>query len=185
GNAFAVLEPVDAAETRDVEQHAAPHHLVLGMLDAQHVQPLGVDELGVIAVVGLVLVEDVPERIPVRGPLHAQVQRVVGVADLVPVLPAGDGVGAGRQHLMDRIEASSEQAGLRAVAVERDADGKHLAGADRPGGRSASVTAYMIAPGAPAVPASPAPFAPSSESPVGVTTWPTSMSGISAAIGTR
>src|SRR6266478_4786638 len=134
GNAFAVLEPVDAAETRDVEQHAAPHHLVLGMLDAQHVQPLGVDELGVIAVVGLVLVEDVPERIPVSGPLHAQVQRVVGVADLVPVLPAGDGVGAGRQHLMDRIEASSEQAGLRAVAVERDAERKHLAGADQTSG---------------------------------------------------
>src|SRR5262249_53714835 len=82
-------------ETRDVEQHAAPHHLVLGMLDAQHVQPFGIDELGVIAVVGLVLVEDVPERIPVSCPLHAQIQRVVGVADLVPVLPAGDGVGAG------------------------------------------------------------------------------------------
>src|SRR5262252_3971251 len=131
GNGFTVLEPVDAAETRDVEQHAAPHHLVLGMLDAQHVQPFGVDELGVIAVVGLVLVEDVPERIPVSCPLHAQIQRVVGVADLVPVLPAGDGVGAGRQHLMDRIEAPSEQAGLRAVAVERDAERKHSAGADQ------------------------------------------------------
>src|SRR5499427_857377 len=273
GNAFAVLEPVDAAETRDVEQHAAPHHLVLGMLDAQHVQPFGVDELGVVAVVGLVLVEDVPERIPVRSPLHAQVQRVVGVADLVPVLSAGDGVGAGRQHLMDRIEASSKQARLRAVAVERDAEREHLAGADQtsrlddilrpdlveradlvvlapappilellrslgnrllahldvhvprplitllqtawkhharvdslirpsackirpgvngmcvsglaPSGRSASLMAFMTAPGAPAVPASPAPLAPSSESAVGVTTWPTSMSGISAAIGTR
>src|SRR5215471_15554611 len=134
GNGFAVLEPVDAAQTCDVEQHAAPHHLVLGMLDAQHVQPFGVDELGIIAVVGLVFVEDVSERIPVRGPLHAQVQRVVGVADLVPVLPAGDGVGAGRQHLVDRIEASSEQARLRAVAVERDAERKHLAGADQTGG---------------------------------------------------
>src|SRR5215831_12993714 len=134
GNAFAVLEPVDAAETRDVEQHAAPHHLVLGMLDTQHVKPLGVDELGVIAVVGLVLVEDVPERIPVSGPLHAQVQRVIGVADLVPILPTGDGVGAGRQHLVDRVEASSEQARLRAVAVERDAERKYLAGADQTSG---------------------------------------------------
>src|SRR5215475_3177955 len=131
GNGFAVLEPVDAAQTRDVEQHAAPHHLVLGMLDAQHVQPFGVDELGVIAVVGLVFVEDVPERIPVRRSLHAQIQRVVGVADLVPVLPAGDGIGAGRQHLVDWIEAPSEQAGLRAVAVERDAERKHSAGADQ------------------------------------------------------
>src|SRR5262252_6760263 len=280
GNGFTVLEPLDAAKARDIEQHAAPHHLVLGMLDAQHVQPFGVDELGVIAVVGLVLVEDVPERIPVSCPLHAQIQRVVGVADFVPVLPAGDGVGTGRQHLVDRIEAPSEQAGLRAVAVERDAERKHLAGADQtgglddilgpdvveradliilapaapilellrslgdrllahfdvhlrfssrcslatawkliapiavnqtgadspirpnackirpgvngmcvsglaPSGRSASLMAFMTAAGAPAVPASPAPLAPSSESAVGVTTWPTSMSGISAAIGTR
>ena len=110
-----------------------PDHLVLGVLDAQHVEPLGIDELGVVAVVGLLLVEDVPERIPVGGALHAQVQRVVGVADLVPVLPAGHGVGAGREHLMDRIEAAAEQAGLRAVAVERDAERKHFAGADQTG----------------------------------------------------
>src|SRR5215471_9201012 len=134
GNAFAVLEPVHAAEAGDVEQHAASYHLALGMLDAQHAEPLGIDELGVITVVGLVLVEDVSERIPVSRPLHAQVQRVVGVTDLVPVLPAGDGVRAGRQHLVDRIEASAEQAGLRAVAVERDAEREYLAGADQPGG---------------------------------------------------
>ena len=102
GDAFAVLEPVDAAEAGDVEQHAASDHLVLGMLDAEHVQPPRVDQLGVMAVVGLVLVEDVAERIPVGGALHAQIERVVGVADLVPVLPAGDGVGAGREHLVDR-----------------------------------------------------------------------------------
>ena len=93
--------------------------------------PLGVDQLGVVAVVGLVLVEDVAERIPVGGALHAQIERVVGVADLVPVLLAGDGVGAGREHLVDRIEAAAEQAGLRAVAVERDAEREHLAGADQ------------------------------------------------------
>src|SRR5467141_873864 len=38
GNAFAVLEPVDAAEARDVEQHAAPDHLALGMLGAADVE---------------------------------------------------------------------------------------------------------------------------------------------------
>ena len=54
-----------------------------------------------------------------------------------------------------------------------------------PNGRSASLMAFMTAAGAPAVPASPAPLAPSSDSLVGVSTWPTSMSGISAAIGTR
>src|SRR6185503_4519711 len=54
-----------------------------------------------------------------------------------------------------------------------------------PNGRSASLIAFMMQAGAPAVPASPAPFAPNSESAVGETTWPQSMSGISAAIGTR
>ena len=94
-------------------------------------RPARVDQLGVVAVVGLVLVEDVAERVPVGGALHAQHQRVVGVADLVPVLLAGDGVGAGREHLVDRVEAAAEQAGLRAVAVERNAEREHLAGADQ------------------------------------------------------
>ena len=106
----------DAAEAGDVEQHAAADHLVLGMLDAEHVEALGIDQLGVVAVIGLVLVEDVAERVPMGGALHAQHQRVVGVADLVPVLPPGDRVGAGRQHLVDRIEAAAEQSVLRAVA---------------------------------------------------------------------
>ena len=131
GDAFAVLHPFHAAEARDVEQHAAPDHLVLGMLDAEHVQPARVDQLGVVAVIGLVLVEHVAERVPVGGALHAQHERVVGVADLVPVLLAGDGVGAGREHLVDRIEAAAEQAVLRALAVERNAEREHLAGADQ------------------------------------------------------
>ena len=133
GNALAILEPVDAAEAGDVQQHAASGHLVAGMLDAQHVQPLGVDELGVVAVVSLVLVENVPERIPVGGALHTQIEGVVGVANLVPVLAAGNGVGAGREHLVDGIEAPAEQAGLRPVAVERDAEREHLAPADQAG----------------------------------------------------
>src|SRR5262245_42655715 len=61
GNAFAVVEPVHAAETCDVEQDATSHHLALGMLDAQHVKPFGVDELSVVAVVSALLVEDVSE----------------------------------------------------------------------------------------------------------------------------
>src|SRR5580704_10331195 len=105
-DALAVLEPVDATKARDVEQHAAPVHLVARVLDAEHVQALGIDQLGVVAVIGLVLVEDVAERVPVGRALHAQVQGVVGVAQLVPVVPAGDRVGSGREHLVDRIEAS-------------------------------------------------------------------------------
>src|SRR5207249_9962992 len=107
GNAFAVLEPVHAAKPGDVEQYAATDHLAFGMFDAQYVQPFGVDELGVIAVVGLLLVEDVSQRIPVRRPLHAQIQGIVGIADLVPVLAAGDGVGAGCQHLVNEIGRAS------------------------------------------------------------------------------
>ena len=86
---------------------------------------------GVVAVVGLVLVEDVAERVPVRRALHAEHQRVVGIAQLVPVLLAGERIGAGREHLVDRIEAPAEQAGLRAGAVERNAEREHLAGLDQ------------------------------------------------------
>ena len=68
------------------------------------------------------------------APCTQQVERVVGVADLVPVLLAGDGVGAGREHLVDRVEAAAEQAGLRAVPVERDAEREDFAFADQLGG---------------------------------------------------
>src|SRR5205807_7596014 len=71
GNALAVGHPLDAAIARNVEQHAAPDHFALGMLDAEHVEALGIDQLGVVAVIGFVLVEDVAERVPMRGALHA------------------------------------------------------------------------------------------------------------------
>src|SRR5215469_5103172 len=71
GNALAIGHPLDAAITRDVEQHAAPNHFALGMLDAENVKPLGIDQLGVVAVIGLVLIKNVAERIPMRGALHA------------------------------------------------------------------------------------------------------------------
>ncbi len=127
GNALAVLQPIDTAVARDIQQRAAPDHLALGMLDAKHGEPPRVDQLGVETVIGLVLVEDVPERVPMRRALHAKIQRVVGVANLVPVLPAGDGVGAGGEHLMDRIEAAAEEARLRAAGVERNAEREYPA----------------------------------------------------------
>src|SRR6185369_3243422 len=52
-------------------------------------------------------------------------------------------------------------------------------------GISASLIAFMTAPGAPAVPASPTPLAPSCDCMVGVSTWAQMMSGISPLIGTR
>ncbi|MFZ0777218.1 MAG: hypothetical protein WAM74_12080, partial [Xanthobacteraceae bacterium] len=51
-----------------------------------------------------------------------------GIADLVPVLPFGHGIGAGRQHLVDRVEAAAKQPVLRTVAIERDAERENLAG---------------------------------------------------------
>src|SRR5262245_33767936 len=66
-----------------------------------------------------------------RGPLHAQGQRVVGVADLVPVLLARDRISASGEHLMDRIEAPAEQASLRTGAVEGYAKRENLAGTDQ------------------------------------------------------
>src|SRR5262249_45956717 len=72
----------------------------------------------------------VAERVPMRGALDAEVERVVGIADLVPVLPACDRIGAGREHLVDRIEAPAEEAGLRTVAIERDAGREYLSGAN-------------------------------------------------------
>jgi hypothetical protein len=54
-----------------------------------------------------------------------------------------------------------------------------------PNGMSASLIAFITAPGAPAVPASPTPFAPSCDCFVGVSTCAQTMSGISPLIGTR
>jgi len=114
------------------------------VFDAQHVEAAGVDQLRVVAVIGLVLIEDVTERVPVGCALHAQVQGVVGITDLVPVLPAGDGVGPGGEHLMDRVEAAAEQAGLWAIAVERNAEREHLAGMDQLAGRDDVFRRHVI-----------------------------------------
>src|SRR5262252_2184632 len=131
GNAFAVLHPFHATKTRDIEQYATSDHLVLGMLDAEDRKSARVNQFCVVTVVGLVLIENMTKRVPVRGALYAKGQRVIGVADLVPVLLTGDGVGPGRQHLMDRIEAPAEQAGLGSRAIERNAQRKHHARSDQ------------------------------------------------------
>src|SRR6185437_12050990 len=62
----AVLKPVDALPARHVEQHAATGHLVAHMLDPELFGAARVDELGVVAVVHLVVQENVTERVPLR-----------------------------------------------------------------------------------------------------------------------
>src|SRR5205823_7075319 len=74
---------------------------------------------------------------------------------------------------------------IRASAVRITCGVSGISVTTVPNGLSASLTALATAAAAPAVPASPAPLAPNSVSAVGDTTWPTSISGISAAIGTR
>ena len=70
-----------------------------------------------------------------RRALHREINGVVGVTDVRHFLvAAGDRVGAGREHGVDRIPAITEQTGLRAVAVERNAERKDLADADQAGG---------------------------------------------------
>ena len=129
---LAVLEPGNAAKARHVEQHAAPDHLVPGVLDAELAEAVAIDFARVEAVVHFFFVEDVAERVPVRGSLHRHVDGVVGVADARHlVVAAGDGIRAGGEHGVDRIPAAAEQAGLRALPVERNAEREHLAGADQ------------------------------------------------------
>jgi hypothetical protein len=66
------------------------------------------------------------------GSLHRHVDGIVGVADAgILVVATGNRVGTGGQHGVDRIPAPAEQAGLRAVAIERNAEREHLAGADQ------------------------------------------------------
>src|ERR1700730_968968 len=70
GYSVAVLEMRDALEAGDVEQHAAPDHPALGVLDAELAQAVAIDQAGVEAVVHLVFIEDVAERVPMGGALY-------------------------------------------------------------------------------------------------------------------
>ena len=52
-------------------------------------QPVGVDRAGVMPVVHLVVIEDVPQRIPVRRRLDRHVERIVGIQQAaLPARPA-------------------------------------------------------------------------------------------------
>ena len=125
------FERVDALPAGDVEQHAAADQLVLGVLDAELGDAVGVDGRGVMPVVHLVVIEDVAQRIPVRGRLDRHVERIVGVEQAA--LPAGQRVGAGGEHGVDGVPALAEQAALRAALPERHAEREHLAALDQLG----------------------------------------------------
>src|SRR3954451_18916936 len=73
-----------------------------------------VNQSGVVAIVHLVVDEDVAERVPLGRGLARHVDGIIGVTQVREwfVLLAGRGVGAGGQHGVDRIPAAAEQAGL-------------------------------------------------------------------------
>src|SRR5258708_116320 len=79
GSPSEVLDPFVAG---DIEEPAAPHHLAPGVLDAELAQAVAVDLARIEAVVHLLLIEDVAERIPMGRALHRHVDGVVGVADV-------------------------------------------------------------------------------------------------------
>src|SRR6185503_14057661 len=88
------------------------------------------------------------------------------------VAPAADELGNGFHRTFP--SAFRILSGVNGIAVTRALSGS-----------SASLMAFITAPGAPAVPASPTPFAPSCDCLVGVSTCAQTMSGISPDIGTR
>jgi hypothetical protein len=111
GDAFALFEGVNFLPAGDVEQHAPADQLVFGVLDAELARAIRVHRASGMPVVHLVMVEDVPKRIPVRGRLDRHVERIVGVEQAA--LPARQRIGAGRQHGVDGVPAFAEQPTLR------------------------------------------------------------------------
>ena len=77
-------------------------------------RPLESTARGMMPVVHLVVIEDVPQRIPVRRRLDRHVERIVGVEQAV--LPPGQRIGAGGEHGVDWVPALAEQAALRSAS---------------------------------------------------------------------
>src|SRR4029077_2073470 len=139
GDAIAVLEALLAHRARDVEEHAAPHHLVLGLLDAAFLRPGRGHLPAVIAVPHVALIEHVTEPIPLRAALQRHGHHVVGGADAALVEHAGISVGAGADHGVDRVGAThggiAALGSLRAGVVEVERERDDLAFAHEPRGR--------------------------------------------------
>src|SRR5205814_317139 len=103
GDAVTVAKRFLAECARDVEEHTAADHLVLGLFDAAFLRAGGGDLAAVVAVPHVVLIEHVAEPIPLRAALQRHGHHIVGGADAALVEHAGIGVGAGAQHGVDRI----------------------------------------------------------------------------------
>src|SRR5262249_54847289 len=100
-----------------------------------------------------------------------------------PVEAQRPGAGSGEVAAFFRTDDPAIQILASAVSITSGVIGCVVTCA--PNGRSASLMAFITTAGAAPVPDSPTPLAPSWDAEVGVSICATSMSGISAAIGTR
>ena len=105
GDTVTILERLLAERARDVEEDAAAHHLVLGLLDAALLRAGRGHFAAVVTVPHVAFVEDVTEPIPLRAALERHGHHVVSGPDAAFVEHTGIGIGAGADHGMDRIGA--------------------------------------------------------------------------------
>ena len=131
GDGVAGLQVVETLGAGHVEEQAATDDLVPHGLDTAGLRAGGADEIGGAAVPHAAAIEDVGEGVPLGSALEGHGDGVVGVAQAAgqglaaEALGADDGVGAGGDHLVDRVEAAGG-AGLRPVRVQRHAQGDDL-----------------------------------------------------------
>src|SRR5262249_16118011 len=136
GDAVTVVERLLAERARDVEENAAAHHFVLGLLDAALLRAGRGYFATVVAVPHLVFVEDVPESVPLCSALQRHGHHVIGGTDAALVEHAGIGVGAGADHGVDRVGAAHRGVialgALRTGVVEVERQRDDLAFAHEP-----------------------------------------------------
>src|SRR5437870_5546545 len=122
GDTVTILERLLAERARDVEEDAAAHHLVLGLLDAALLRAGRGHFAAVVTVPHVAFVEDVTEPIPLRAALERHGHHVISGPDAAFVEHTGIGIGAGADHGMDRIGAPHRRiiafGALRASVVE-------------------------------------------------------------------
>lgn len=137
------IEMVPAECAGDVEQHT-PGGDGREVLDAVPPGTAAGDLGSRVAVVHLLITEDVRQRVPLSSALQEQEQTVVRVAPAqAVVLAAGGMVGAGGDHLVHRVDPA-EGAGLRPVGVERQLQREHRAAPDQGGRPPGFIRSDMI-----------------------------------------
>ena len=135
----AVLEPIAALRPGNVQQDRPPDQRVLQLLRAEARRTEAGDLCRGDPVVGVAVVKDVRQAVPVRRRLEVQDDRVVGVAHLSrqrlarPLLGSDDVIAPGGHRVAKAVEPSV-RAGLRTALIEVHCQRDDPAGADQSGG---------------------------------------------------